>query len=253
MRHCCQPNHTMTLHMTDMYGAKVLTMYRPWNWNCCCCEIGNMCGKAHMEVYTGATRDDAAKIGSIGMPCCGGGFTPTFNIVDRNGDARAAVRGPCCCVSDLCGAKFEVTPAGGGDKIGDVKKLGGTSVKGGVQEMMTDADNFEISFPVDLDVDLKALLIGALLLLDYTFFESEGAVEINPFNGTCRFKCCDLFCCGTSPPRGPSARAREPTVAGCIIPCSCRCGGSTPDKGKGAPPRADDAAAPVAETITRGD
>ena len=53
MRQLCSPNHTMKLHMTDMAGRKVLTMDRPWTFNCCCCEWGNLCGKTHMDVYMG--------------------------------------------------------------------------------------------------------------------------------------------------------------------------------------------------------
>jgi len=218
MRQCCSPWHTMTLHMTDMRGVKVLTMHRPWALNCCCLELGNMCGKSHMEFYGGADIDEAQKIGSIGMPCCGGGFVPTFNILDRNGDTRAAVKGPCCCVSDLCGAKFSVHGADGAP-VGEVKKLGVKSFKGAAKELGTDADNFELSFPVDTDVNVKALMIGALLMLDYTFFESGGATEFNPFTGTCKLKCCDMYCCG------------------CIVPCSCNCGGNT--TAAGAPVRAE--------------
>lgn len=47
------------------------------------------------------------------------------------------------------------------DEIGRIsKKWGGLA-----REMLTDADNFGISFPVDLDVRLKAVLLGALFLI----------------------------------------------------------------------------------------
>ena len=81
----------MKLHMTDMAGQKVLTMDRPWNWNCCCCELGNMCGMSKMEVFAGGSTDEADKIGAIRMPLCGGGLTPKFHLEDRNGDAQAVV------------------------------------------------------------------------------------------------------------------------------------------------------------------
>ena len=35
-RQCCNPNHSMTLQVTDMTGERVMTMKRPWTWNCCC-------------------------------------------------------------------------------------------------------------------------------------------------------------------------------------------------------------------------
>lgn len=34
-RRCCNPNHSMTLQVTDMTGERVTTMKRPWTWNCC--------------------------------------------------------------------------------------------------------------------------------------------------------------------------------------------------------------------------
>lgn len=34
-----------------------------------------------------------------------------------------------------------------------------------VQEMFTDTDNFGISFPMDLDVKMKAVMIGACFLI----------------------------------------------------------------------------------------
>lgn len=39
------------------------------------------------------------------------------------------------------------------------------------KEMFTDADNFGITFPPDLDVKAKALLLGALFLIDFVHFE----------------------------------------------------------------------------------
>ena len=40
-----------------------------------------------------------------------------------------------------------------------------------LKEAFTDADNFGISFPMDLDVKIKATLLGAVVLIDFMFFE----------------------------------------------------------------------------------
>jgi len=49
---------------------------------------------------------------------------------------------------------------------------------GFLREGFTDADTFGINFPVDLDVRMKAVLLGATFLIDFNFFEkthnSEG-------------------------------------------------------------------------------
>ena len=39
------------------------------------------------------------------------------------------------------------------------------------QEAYTDADIFGINFSVDLDVKMKAVLLGACMLIDFNFFE----------------------------------------------------------------------------------
>ena len=44
-------------------------------------------------------------------------------------------------------------------------------------QAFTDADNFGISFPMDLDVRVKATLLGALFLIDFMFFEKANNQE----------------------------------------------------------------------------
>lgn len=218
-RLCCNPSHPMKLHVTDMAGQKIMTMDRPWAYNCCLLECGNMCGLHKMNVFMGDNDDEDNRIGSVSMPICGGGCAPTLEIKDKGDNVQAKVVGPYCCISDLCGAKFEVK--GPNDEpFGAVEKLGVDSVAGAVQEALTDADNYNISFPQQLPVEFKALMMGSLLLLDYMFFESEGAFEIDPCNGTCKFKLCDCYLCG------------------CIIPCTCKCGG-TQSEDSGSPPAPD--------------
>ena len=37
--------------------------------------------------------------------------------------------------------------------------------------MFTDAQNFGLTFPIDLDVKMKAVLLGATFLIDFMYFE----------------------------------------------------------------------------------
>ena len=39
--------------------------------------------------------------------------------------------------------------------------------------MFSDADTYGISFPIDLDVNAKALILGALFLIDIMYFEER--------------------------------------------------------------------------------
>ena len=69
---------------------------------------------------------------------------------------------------------------------------------GFMREAFTDADMFGISFPMDLDVKIKAVLLGAVFLIvgylhvvqlkfilmifqDYMFFEKKGRQESDGF------------------------------------------------------------------------
>lgn len=45
------------------------------------------------------------------------------------------------------------------------------------REAFTDADNFGISFPQNLDVKIKAVLLGAVFLIDFMFFEKANNKE----------------------------------------------------------------------------
>lgn len=45
------------------------------------------------------------------------------------------------------------------------------------KEAFTDADNFGIQFPEDLDVRMKAVCLGACFLIDFMFFEKSGNKE----------------------------------------------------------------------------
>jgi hypothetical protein len=41
------------------------------------------------------------------------------------------------------------------------------------KEMFTDADSFGITFPGDIDVQAKAVLLGAVFLIDFVHFENH--------------------------------------------------------------------------------
>lgn len=58
----------------------------------------------------------------------------------------------------------------------DAREVGKITKKwsGLLKEAFTDADNFGITFPPDLDVRAKALLVGAVFLIDFVHFEDTG-------------------------------------------------------------------------------
>jgi hypothetical protein len=54
-----------------------------------------------------------------------------------------------------------------GTEVGKVTK----QWSGVAREAFTDADNFGINFPMDLDVRIKTVLLAAVFLIDFMFFE----------------------------------------------------------------------------------
>lgn len=58
-----------------------------------------------------------------------------------------------------------------GDEVGKISK----QWSGLAREMFTDADFFGISFPMDLDVRMKAVMLGACFLIVSHFFNTTAA------------------------------------------------------------------------------
>ncbi|KIH61834.1 Scramblase [Ancylostoma duodenale] len=77
------------------------------------------------------------------------------------------VEGPCCCM--MCGCQDKDFPVDTttGENIGHITKKWG----GCLREAYTDADVFSVTFPLDLDVRAKAVLLGATFLIDFMEFE----------------------------------------------------------------------------------
>ncbi|XP_037665416.1 phospholipid scramblase 3 isoform X3 [Choloepus didactylus] len=97
-------------------------------------------------------------------------FLPKFSIQDANRQTVLRVVGPywtCGCGTDI---SFEVKTRDESRSVGRISKQWG----GLLREALTDADDFGLQFPLDLDVRMKAVLLGATFLIDYMFFEKPG-------------------------------------------------------------------------------
>ncbi|CAG0913291.1 unnamed protein product [Notodromas monacha] len=88
-------------------------------------------------------------------------FRPDFSINDAQGNTVFKITGPFCTFS-LCGeVEFSIFSARNGEEIGKISK----QWSGLAAEAFTDADNFGIVFPHDLEVGMKAVLLAALFLI----------------------------------------------------------------------------------------
>ncbi|XP_033158617.1 phospholipid scramblase 2 isoform X1 [Drosophila mauritiana] len=161
-RNCCGPARPFDMRVFDNFQQEVIHMHRPLACSSClfpCClqsiEVsappGNVIGTIEQE-----------------WSIC----SPSFRILNHVGDTVMRIEGPFCTFS-LCGdVEFNVVSLTG-EKIGKISK----QWSGLAREIFTDADFFGINFPLDLDVRMKAVLLGATFLIDAMFFEKAGNQE----------------------------------------------------------------------------
>jgi len=97
-------------------------------------------------------------------------LAPKYEIMDEKGDIILNIEGPMCicqCICCMQDQEFIVNSADHSQQVGKISK----QWSGLGKEWFTDADNFGVSFPMDLDVKMKAVMIGAVFLIDFMFFE----------------------------------------------------------------------------------
>ncbi|XP_076758732.1 phospholipid scramblase 2 isoform X2 [Xylocopa sonorina] len=156
-RFCMGSSRSCKFYVYDINQREVLRMVRPYRFNSCCCP----CYLQELEVYSGNTL-----LGSVTQNWTL--WKPTFSVRDASGETVLIIKGPCFrfCIETL----FKVKSADGVHRVGEIKK----EWSGISREFFTDTDNFSINFPLDLDVKIKAVLLGACLLMDFMYFETSG-------------------------------------------------------------------------------
>ncbi|XP_029725073.1 phospholipid scramblase 2 isoform X2 [Aedes albopictus] len=161
-RNCCGPARPFDMKVLDYYQNEVLHFNRPLRCSSCCfpCCLQTLEVSAPPGNVIGTVEQDW----SI--------FTPQFSIKDQSGNTVLRIEGPFCTFS-ICGdVEFKVV-ATNGSQVGKISK----QWSGFAREAFTDSDHFGINFPMDLDVRVKATLLGCLFLIDYMFFEKSGNKE----------------------------------------------------------------------------
>lgn len=106
---------------------------------------------------------------------------PYYYVKDPNGILKWVVTADCCQCGLCCrnsfgmcsNPVFPIYPAN--TKEFKQENCRGTITKtfSGVQEFISDADNFEIVFPPEATAEERLLLIGVVLMIDYEYFEES--------------------------------------------------------------------------------
>jgi len=159
-RNCCGPLRPFDMKIIDNFGNQIMNLHRPLACDSCCCP----CCLQSMEV----TAPPGTIIGVVEQQWSI--LFPKFAIKDPTGEVILRIEGPFCTSSCCCqDVEFKVLTADGKNQVGKISK----QWSGLGKEMFTDADNFGITFPMELDVRMKATMLGACFLIDMMFFEGN--------------------------------------------------------------------------------
>ncbi|XP_069578996.1 phospholipid scramblase 2-like isoform X1 [Brachyistius frenatus] len=159
-RNCCGSLRSFDMKIKDNTDREVIRLIRPFRCVSCCCP----CCLQEMEVQA----PPGTTVGYVKQDWHP--FLPKFSIQGANKETLMKLEGPCFACNCCGDVNFELKGRDGGKPIGRISK----QWSGLLKEVFTDTDNFGIQFPMDLDVKMKAVLMGACFLIDFMFFEKVG-------------------------------------------------------------------------------
>ncbi|XP_054768686.2 phospholipid scramblase 2-like [Lytechinus pictus] len=168
MRICCGPARGFEMSITDNMGQEVIHISRIFKCcaGCCwCAASGNFC-----SFFVEVQSPPGTIIGYIRQTRSFA--SPHFDVQDADNQTQLKIRGhwcrcqTICCTSDI---EFKIFTNDLKTQVGKVSKQWG----GWLRESYTQADNFGVEFPTDLDVKTKALLLASTFLIDFMFFENK--------------------------------------------------------------------------------
>ncbi|XP_015792443.1 phospholipid scramblase 2 [Tetranychus urticae] len=152
---CCSTTRPFDIRVFDSQKRDVINFYRPLGcqscWLFCCLQI--------LEVTASGTL--CGFIEQSWSP-----FYTEFRICDATGKTVLLIKGP---PEPYVLNQFKVLSTDGKTEVGNVQSL----LPNLVQGRLADADHFSISFSMDLDVNIKAVLLAALILIDCLYNRSE--------------------------------------------------------------------------------
>ncbi|XP_046287174.1 phospholipid scramblase 1 isoform X2 [Marmota monax] len=141
-------------------GQEIIILKRPLRCNSCffpCCLQ-----KIEVQAPPGVP---IGYVSQTWHPCF-----PKFSVQNENRKEVLKVIGPIMVCNCSANIDFEVKSLDKGTVVGKISK----QWAGFIKELFTNSDNFGIQFPLDLDVKMKAVMLGACFLIDFMFFENTG-------------------------------------------------------------------------------
>ncbi|XP_015784447.1 phospholipid scramblase 2-like [Tetranychus urticae] len=157
-RACCGPVRPFNMKITDNEEQEVINIYRPLKCQLCCFPC---CLQSVQVTASGIVCGYIEQTWSL--------CKPKFNVCDSSGETVLRIKGPFCTCSFWGDVEFQVLSRDRDTQVGRITK----QWSGLARELFTDADHFGISFPMDLNVNIKAVLLGACFLIDFMYFETK--------------------------------------------------------------------------------
>ncbi|XP_068960810.1 phospholipid scramblase 1-like [Petaurus breviceps papuanus] len=159
-RNCCGNLRPFILKILDNAGREVITVERPLR----CTSCFYPCCLQKLEVQS----PPGVPIGYIIQNWHP--FLPKFTVLNEHQQEVLKIGGPCVvcrCCTDI---DFNIKSLNEETVVGKITK----QWTGIIKEVFSDTDNFAIQFLIDLDVKVKAVMLGACFLIDFMFFEKTG-------------------------------------------------------------------------------
>jgi len=166
-RNCCGSERGFVMHIVDNRSQEVMRVTRPFKLcaGCCWCADADCCScEIQVEAPPGQVIGSVRQLGSK--------WKPVYGICDVSGNQILKIGGPCCpCQTVCCTADvdFMIKGTDGVTEVGKITKQWG----GFIQEVISKADIFSCTFPMDMDIKMKATILGATFLIDFMYFEEE--------------------------------------------------------------------------------
>eukprot|EP00118_Oscarella_pearsei_P028834 m.3053 g.3053 ORF g.3053 m.3053 type:complete len:249 (+) comp9028_c0_seq2:97-843(+) len=158
-RQCCGASRNFEMTIVDNAKREVIRLHRPLRCSSCCFPC------CLQEVEVQAPAGEIVGFVRQRWTC----WVPEFDICGADGVAVLKIEGPCCTWNFCNDVDFKVLTPNKQSQVGRISK----QWSGLAKEMFTDADNFGITFPMDLDMKIKAVMLAACFLIDFMFFEDK--------------------------------------------------------------------------------
>ncbi|XP_011505112.1 PREDICTED: phospholipid scramblase 1-like [Ceratosolen solmsi marchali] len=155
---CCLGKHRgWNFHLLDKHHREIFRLTRSLRCSSCCfpCCLQRMTIHANNQL-----------LGSVRQNC--NAWRPSFTILDSLDSPVLYIKGPITyyCIGNV---NFRIRSTDKQQSIGTITK----NWSGLAKRFFKEGDSFGISFPVDLDVKIKAVLIGACFLIDFIYFQEQ--------------------------------------------------------------------------------